>query len=409
MQQLIFDEPYEFIPPHRGSWLPRLLRLAIPWNLRKDHGVVEIQCRGIGLLKSSLQAGHGIILAPNHCRPCDPLVLNQLAVDVRTLLFAMASWHVFKQTRWMRYIVRAMGAFSVHREGVDRAAINCSVEILVRAQRPLVIFPEGMISRTNDRLGALMEGISLIARSAAKKRLKKDAAARVVVHPVAMKYQFLGDLETTVAPTLVAIERRLSWRPQSDLPMYERIAKLGTALLGLKEMEHLDTVHEGLPHDRARRLIEHLLDPPEEEWSQGRRNGSVVQRVKKLRSAILKDMVHGDLPESEHDRRWRIFEDLDLAQLLSLYPEGYLSADATRERFLETIERFEEDLTGDAGPHPPIRAIVQVCDAIEVDPERDRKATEDPLMEAIDHSLRASLADLYQEVSPTQRPAADNG
>ncbi len=39
--------------------------------------------------------------------------------------------------------LRAMGAFSVNREGVDRAAVNLAVEILSQAERPLVVFPEG--------------------------------------------------------------------------------------------------------------------------------------------------------------------------------------------------------------------------------------------------------------------------
>ena len=36
----------------------------------------------------------------------------------------------------------------------------------------LVIFPEGHISRTNDRLTPMLEGTALIARQAAKKRAK---------------------------------------------------------------------------------------------------------------------------------------------------------------------------------------------------------------------------------------------
>ena len=65
-----------------------------------------------------------------------------------------------------------MGAFSVNREGVDRQAINMAIEILETAERPLIVFPEGAVSRTNDRLHALLDGVAFIARAAAKRRAK---------------------------------------------------------------------------------------------------------------------------------------------------------------------------------------------------------------------------------------------
>ena len=57
--------------------------------------------------------------------------------------------------------------------------------------------------------------------------------------PVALDYHFAGDLATAVGPVLDSIERRLSWREQRELPPAERIARLGEALVGLKETEYL--------------------------------------------------------------------------------------------------------------------------------------------------------------------------
>ncbi len=39
-------------------------------------------------------------------------------------------------------------------------------------RRPLVIFPEGVIPRGNDRLGYVMDEVVFIARSATKTRAK---------------------------------------------------------------------------------------------------------------------------------------------------------------------------------------------------------------------------------------------
>ena len=70
MQKVIIERPYRFVPPHRGTWGPKLIRdynLQARW-LRKEEGVVGYECRGIELLQASLQAGHGILITPNHAR-----------------------------------------------------------------------------------------------------------------------------------------------------------------------------------------------------------------------------------------------------------------------------------------------------------------------------------------------------
>ena len=91
------------------------------------------------------------------------------------------------------FLLRRAGAFSIYREGMDKQAVQTSIEILETAERPLVIFPEGHISRTNDRLTPMLEGTALIARQAAKKRAKDNK--KVVVHPVAVRYSFPFDVE----------------------------------------------------------------------------------------------------------------------------------------------------------------------------------------------------------------------
>ena len=168
-----------------------------------------------------------------------------------------------------------------------------------------MIFPEGVISRTNDRLNALMEGTALIARSAAKKRAAATPPGQVVVHPVALRYTFGGSIDKALGRRSTIIESRLSWRPQRSLPLIDRITKVGLALLGLKEVEYLGTTQQGDIFERADRLINHLLVPLEEEWLQSRSDGSVVMRVKKLRTAILPELVSGELTEVERERRCR--------------------------------------------------------------------------------------------------------
>ena len=68
------------------------------------------------------------------------------------------------ETRLHAWVLQRAGAFSIHREGMDREALKAAIQILVQAQRPLILFPEGIVTRTNDRLGTLQEGAAFIAR-----------------------------------------------------------------------------------------------------------------------------------------------------------------------------------------------------------------------------------------------------
>ena len=397
MQDIVIDKPYRFFGPHHGRLWAWLIGRYLPRYLDRAFGIESVACRDVQLLRASIEAGHGIILAPNHSRPADPFVVGMLGRSVGSLFFTLASWHLFMQSRWRTWLIRRAGAFSIYREGVDRAAVNAAVDILEFARRPLVIFPEGAISRANEKLNNLQEGVAFIARSAARKRAK--VGGRVVVHPVAIRYVFGGDLDATVGPVLDEIERRLAWRIQSELPIVDRIYRLGSALLALKEIEYIGQPQSGPIDQRLEGLINHVLAPLEQQWVQGRSAGSVIGRVKRLRAAILPDMIEDKIADDDHQRRWRQLADLYLAQQLSNYPPDYVRSRPSADRLLETVERFEEDLTDEVRVHRPFEVVVRVGEAIEVEPKRERGGDGDPLMQTIEAQLTGMITELSGETS----------
>jgi hypothetical protein len=123
-----------------------------------------------------------------------------------------------------------------------------------------------------------------------------------------------------------------------------------------------------------------------------------MARIKRLRSAILPGMVHGPITEEERARRWRQLSDVYLAQQLHCYSGDYLADVPTPERLIETVERYEEDLTDTTHPHPPMHAIITVGEAIEAQPTRDRSSEEDPIA----GELRRQLETMLEE-SKTRR------
>ena len=391
MQNIVLAKPYRFVPPRFSALWSRIIGWWLPTHLRRSFGVASWEFVGTERLRASLQAGHGVLVASNHCRPCDPVVLGLLGREVGRPFHVMASWHLFMQSRVQSFLLPRLGVFSVYREGFDRESLKCATRILAEAQFPLTIFPEGFITRNNDRLFHLMDGVPFLARSAAKQRASSARPGKVVLHPVFIRYFFEGDLIAALEPVLQRIEARLSWRPQNQLPLRERIVKVGHALLGLKEVEYLGASQTGGASERLPRLLDHLLIPLEKEWLAGRREPDTMTRVKHLRTAILPEMVHGELAEEEKARRWKQLADLYLAQQLHCYSGDYLAGEPTAERLLETVERYEEDMTDAATPHPPIHAVISVGEAIEATPTRDRSAENDPIAAELRRQLESML------------------
>jgi hypothetical protein len=282
---------------------------------------------------------------------------------------------------------------------LDRESLKCATRILSEARFPLTVFPEGFVTRNNDRLFQLMDGVAFLARTAAKQRAASSPHGKVVIHPVFIRYFFEGDLTAALTPVLERIEARLSWQPQKQLSLPDRVVKAGHALLALKEVEHLGSVQSGAVDERLPRLLDHLLGPLEHEWLGGRREPDAMTRVKQLRTAILPDLVHGELTETETARRWRQLADLYLAQQLHCYSGDYLAGTPTPERLLETVERYEEDLTDAATPHSPIHAVISVGEAIEAPPTRDRSADTDPIAT----ELRQRLETLMEQSQARRR------
>lgn len=386
MHRVVIGEPYKFIPPYRGEWFSWLFRLWLRPYLRKSYGVWQCTYEGLDHVRDSLKAGHGILLCPNHARDSDPMIIGMLCRKIPSHVYSMASWHIFKQSQLESFVVRRLGGFSIYREGLDRQSLDTAVQIVSTAERPLVIFPEGVVSRSNDRLNSLMDGVSFIARVAAKKRAEIDPGKKVVIHPVGMRYRLTRDLMECVGPTLKMLEERTFWKSHEHLPVLKRIHNLANAHLATREIEILGDTHSGPFRPRIDNLINGILQPAERQWLGKARTGDVVSRVKDIRSAIVPELLRGHLSEDEQRLRWRQLTDCYYAQTLSMYPIDYLDEGArgpvTPERIAETVHRLEEDLTDKVTHQECWRVDFRIGPAIEVDPGRKPRGP-DVLMQTL--------------------------
>lgn len=400
MQGVLIEKPYQFTPPIESTW-PQRIAFALGvdrWLLRSKQGLVDVEVRGKQHLTDAVAAGHGVVLTPNHPRTTDPMVMCRVIAETGIPFFTMASWHLFNHSARMTWAIRAMGAFSMNREGLDKASVDFAVKVLQEARRPLLIFPEGTTSRTNDQLMALMDGPAFIARTAAKRR--KKTGGKVVVLPVGIRYLFQGDVEEACRPVLEMIEQKLTWKPLTETPLVDRIVKVGDALLRLKELEYdLRPGADQTLRQRQTQLVNRLLHPLEQQWLGEHSEAGIAIRIKNLRMKIMPELTRQHLPQDERERRWKQLGETYLAQQIDCYPDRYLTEHPSVDRVLELVEKFEEDLTDKSRVHRPMKVIVDIGVPVEVSPERDRKAVSDPLTDEIEARLKTQMREL-QQLSP---------
>jgi hypothetical protein len=71
----------------------------------------------------------------------------------------------------------------------------------------------------------------------------------------------------------------------------------------------------------------------------------------------------------------------------------------TAERILETVERYEEDLTDRTQIHGPLKAIVQIGESMPVDPSSHRRG-DDEFTAQLEEQLKSMLAQTFAESHP---------
>ena len=283
---VVFDRPYEFVPPHRGAAWPFLIQSfrIVDRYLKKKEGVVAYEGRGFEHFQASLDRGDGILVAPNHCRYADPLAFCWPSRELGTNVYAMASWHLFNRGRFDAFAIQRMGGFSINREGTDRQSLETAIEILETAERPLILFPEGSTNRTNDVLKPLLDGVAFIARTAARRRAKA-CGGRVVMHPIGIKYLCEGDMTDWAGQQLRRIERRLGWQTPTDQSILRRTIRLAEGLLALKEVEHFGETRCGKLPERRDQLITQLLVSTEQRLGI-EPNGDARGRIRTIRNEV---------------------------------------------------------------------------------------------------------------------------
>lgn len=358
--------PYHFYPPKVHPFWTTVGGPAIRRIMRRDSRVDAIEFEGIEPLRDLLGRGDGILLAPNHSDHGDCAVMFELGRKVGRPFCYMAAYQIFAGVN--RWLLPRLGAFPVDREGSDLRAYKAGVEVLTKAERPLVVFPEGEIYHMADRLTPIREGAAALALTAARKLA--DAGKTVWIVPAAIKYRFLDghDPMPALHELMGELEARFTWWPRTGKDLMARLYDYAEAMLALKELEYLGGARSGPLTDRIADLRTHILDTLDERHFGKRHADPVPVRVKDLRHACLEALAHpGTTPERAHELRGEL-NDLFVAVQLYSYPGDYVRQCPTVERVAEILTKFEQDVLGAevARPRGPRRAILRIGPPIDV-------------------------------------------
>ncbi len=402
MIQRYFLDPYRFVPPYRGKLWCRVSRYVMPRHLRRNMGVRLLHFQGLDYLRGSLSQKTGILLASNHVRWADPIVVGAMGLEVQQYLYYVVSYHLFKQNRLIGWWLNRIGGYSILREGADREAIRATVGILSRAERPILLFPEGTWFRQNDRVGPLQEGLGLIARQAIK-----QCERPIHVHPVGIKYWLLGDPRPELNRRVEKLERGLGWTPKHSEALVGRLAQIGNALLAVKEIERFGRAQEGDLDERIRRLSGVLISDLEKQYLGKEYKGWNLERVRRLRLILVRKLteLRDDADGSRATRE--ALDVLLFCENLSAHSHEYLTERPSLERIAETIQRIEETTVDrEEEPIGELGATLTVGPAINVRAiaaaARAARGAVDPLMEAVDDGMKGLLKQMLEQGPPPE-------
>lgn len=358
MRRLRNDLPYSFRPPKQQTWLrPLGLALNRAVHLKRKYRIAKIEVEGFEQVRGLHAAGHAVMLAPNHSDHSDPHVIMEIAARHGMRPFFMAAREIFEVSPTASWALQSMGVFSVDRDGPDLSAIKTAITLLEKADDPLVIFPEGEIYHHHRRLDPLNEGVASILLKAAA-RLAGGKCAFLV--PVGLRFFHDPVVESTFCRRLSKLEDRIGWTPKPLMPVDDRIHRLGTGILALKETEYLGQAGNGNVQDRLTRLCEDLLTLVESRYPRDTKAVTPPERVRALRFRIRRRLLDVEKPPTPAEREL-LLDDLDrafTALQAHSYIGDYLLEDPTMDRRAETILKLEEDLYG--FPTYPVDRIARV-------------------------------------------------
>ena len=389
--------PFEttlFFPPKQQPLLIRLVQSVSYLMLQRLYrcGLVV---SGDDVAKLRSIDGARVVYVCNHPTMEDGMVLFGLAARVGQLWHYIVARESFKglQGKFLQW----MGCYSIRRGLGDRASIAQTLSLLKEPQARVVIFPEGGCSYQNDtvmpfRSGAIQMPLQVMAQLA-----KKDPDVDLYVVPISLKYRYIEPMTAVIDKTLRGLEQTLDITVTDGAgaeTFYERLLEIASLVLSRIEAEYSLSSHpEQDWNQRIERLRNHVIAQCERRLDLQANGAPIRERVYKIQ-ALLEAEESNTVAEDDA----LYWTTVRLLNFDAIY-DGYVAADPTPERFLDTLMRLEREVyqMEHIQPKAHRQAIFRVGEPINLkyyvdDLRRDKAGTVERLTEQLRQTVQDNLA-----------------
>nr|WP_246564232.1 1-acyl-sn-glycerol-3-phosphate acyltransferase [Leptothoe spongobia] len=328
-----------FFPPKQQPLLIRLVQsvsyLVLQRLYRCDLVVSDDDIAQLRAIDSSR-----VVYVCNHPTMEDGMALFSLAARVGQLWHYIVARESFKglQGKFLQW----MGCYSIRRGLGDRASIAQTLSLLKEPQARVVIFPEGGCSYQNDtvmpfRSGAIQMPLQVMAQLA-----KQDPDTDLYVVPISLKYRYIEPMTAVIEQTLQGLEQELGIvvADMADAKtFYQRLLAIASLVLNRIESEFSLSSHpEQDWNQRIDRLRNHVIDQCEQQLDLQPNGAPIRERVYKIQA-----LLEAEEPKTIAEDDALYWTTVRLLNFDAIY-DGYVAADPTPERFLDTLMRLEREV-----------------------------------------------------------------
>ncbi|MEM7795333.1 MAG: 1-acyl-sn-glycerol-3-phosphate acyltransferase [Cyanobacteria bacterium P01_C01_bin.118] len=380
-----------FFPPKQQPLLIRLVQSV-------SYGVLQSLYR-CGLIVSDddvakLRAidGARIVYVCNHPTMEDGMVLFGLAARVGQLWHYIVARESFQglQGKFLQW----MGCYSIRRGLGDRASIAQTLSLLKQPQARVVIFPEGGCSYQNDTVMAFRSGAIQMPLQVMAQLAKKAPDTDLYVVPISLKYRYTQPMTAVIEQTLQGLEQALRIVPSKGQDFYGRLIEIASLVLTRIETEYgLSATPDQDWNQRIDRLRNHVITQCEQQLDLPPNGAPIRERVYKIQA-----LLEAEEPKTIAEDDALYWTTVRLLNFDAIY-DGYVAADPTPERFLDTLMRLEREVYQKEHIRPKAhrQAIFRVGEPINLkdyvaDLRQDKAGTVERLTEQLRQVVQANLA-----------------
>jgi len=388
-----------FYPPQLNPPLVSFLQTIAPSVVHLVHRLDLIVSSEPSVQFDRLREKPCLLLC-NHPSFDDPVAVFLFSAYLKQPFYYMTAYEQFLS--WKGQFFQQLGAYSVQRGLADRDSIAQTLDLLMRPDCKLVIFPEGGCSFQNDtvmpfRPGAVQIGLQAMARCAKQGKPIPD----LHVVPISLKYRYTGRMTPVIEKTLIELEQALGISANGD--HYQRLRAVAQKILSQFEREYeLVLPHTADWNQRIVTLKAEVLQRCEQALNLTSAPGEPNrERVYRIRHAIDRQQTvslrEGKTPDWQPDWQTMSRSMMRVLNFDASY-DGYVAEKPTPERFLDTLVRFEREVFGIDKPRPKAhrQAFLRVGQPINLQDSfaayrSDRSTTVTHLVEQLQQTVQRNL------------------